>query len=728
MMMIDACMNLGLKWLTRDRLSVLAFHAVPTQAAELPPDLSFQRFVEMLDLVQAHFHVLPLHEVVQGMARGKMPPHTACLTFDDGYPSWLEGAVPELQRRGLHATFYVTTGQFSGLPTWHERLASALMSCEAAELNLAETGLPLVPLRSLDDKKAAYRVLESLLKYQGTQEREELLLQLTRKMVGEAVPFPTLTEAQVRQVARAGFGIGAHTRSHPILALCDDDAARAEIRDVRGQLSDMIGQEVTAFAYPNGRPGFDFTARHLEMVRGAGYRHAVTTAWGAARVGTSPFEIPRFTPWGPGPTKILAQMARNLLHPLSKPLSHAEAPRPTRVLLVENGSGFGGAVIAAQNLVLGAPSQHAEFHVVSNLPTGAFADAPSVRSFQLIPDRHIDAKAMARSIAARPWPTPAKRVLQFGVGRLDDVANRLPYLLRLWRYAARLGPDIIHGNNDPASNREAMWVACMLGIPYVQHVRGAIDYVASAPELLKGASAFVPVSMWLAADLLKHHVPANRIRQIYDSVAPPAPRVVAQPPADIRQQLGLPPGQRLVAMVGMLVPWKGQGLFIDAIAQLPADETVTWLVVGGTPDRGDPSYAQALQDHVAQLGLAERVRFLGRIDGLSAVYPQFDVVVSASTAPEPLGLVMLEAMGSRCIFVGPAHGAAPEIVRHGHNGYLFEPRDASSLADSLAQALAQLRRPEAQALTSLAVSAVERFRPQTCAAHTIRVYQSVLDT
>ncbi len=718
---------MGLRWLTRDRLSVLAFHAVPTHSAILPPDLSFQRFVKMLDVVQAHFTVLPLHEVVQGMVRGKLPPHAACLTFDDGYSSWLDGAVPELQRRGLHATFYVTTGQFSGLPTWHERLAHALMSCTASHIRFAEGGLPVVPLRSLDDKKAAYRVLESLLKYQGTREREELLVQLTRKMVGEVASLPTLTEEHVRQLARAGFDIGAHTCSHPILALCGEEAAQAEIRDARNQLSDMIGGEVTAFAYPNGRPGFDFTQQHIEMVRRAGYRHAVTTAWGAARVGTSPFEIPRFTPWGPGKSRVLAQMARNLLRPMRKSLSQVEVRRPIRVLLVENGAGFGGAVTAAQNLVSGSNAQQAEFHVVSNLPTSMFANLSPVKSCRVIPDRLIDTKSMARSIATQPWPALLKRVLLFGVGRLDDVANRLPYLLRLWRYAEQLRPDLIHGNNDPASNREALWVACMQHIPYVQHVRGAIDYVASAPQLLRGASAFVPVSMWLAADLLKYKVPANRIRQVYDSVAVLAPPASEQPTVDLRQQLGLGPCQLLVAMVGMLVPWKGQDLFLEAIACLPADDTVTWLVVGGTPDRGDPSYAQSLQERVAQLGLSERICFLGRTDGLSALYSQIDVVVSASTEPEPLGLVMLEAMASRCIFVGPSHGAAPEIVRNGSNGYLFEPRDVRSLANSLSEALAKSRHPDSQVMTAQAMDAVERFHPQICADQTMRVYRSVMN-
>ena len=110
---------------------------------------------------------------------------------------------------------------------------------------------------------------------------------------------PRMCSEDLRIIHSKGFGIGAHTLSHPILAQCSRKSAWNEISSVREIISDLIRGNVDLFAYPNGIPLLDFNNEHIQMVKKAGYKAAVTTQPGVARHGHSLFQLPRFTPWGP---------------------------------------------------------------------------------------------------------------------------------------------------------------------------------------------------------------------------------------------------------------------------------------------------------------------------------------------------------------------------------------------------------------------------------------------
>ena len=72
----------------------------------------------------------------------------------------------------------------------------------------------------------------------------------------------------------------------------------------------MIGEPVTLFAYPNGRPRRDYAREHVEMVRQAGFSAAVSTAWGACRRASDRFQLPRMLPWDTSALKFAARLLR----------------------------------------------------------------------------------------------------------------------------------------------------------------------------------------------------------------------------------------------------------------------------------------------------------------------------------------------------------------------------------------------------------------------------------
>ncbi len=322
-----------LRGLSKDKLSILIFHKVPkVKNIFCQDELDLHEFEQTIDYVQKQFEVLPLSEAVERLGSNRLPRRAACITFDDGYTDWETGVVPLLLSRNLPATFFITAGQFQGVPMWNERILHGIGNCSETIQSLRTSFLqePL-PFCSVDDRRRAVTIIEKVLKFQSVILREEMLAELEAILGVEMAATPSMSEQQLRRMHNKGFEIGAHTVGHPILTCCSDSEAREEIGSAREILAGITGSAVNSFAYPNGLPGRDFSSAHVDMVKSAGYSYAVTTGTGAARYSSSAFQIPRFTPWGPTSSRRTIQVARNIL---TKANELPEFDVPKRALMV----------------------------------------------------------------------------------------------------------------------------------------------------------------------------------------------------------------------------------------------------------------------------------------------------------------------------------------------------------------------------------------------------------
>jgi peptidoglycan/xylan/chitin deacetylase (PgdA/CDA1 family) len=120
-----------------------------------------------------------------------------------------------------------------------------------------------------------------------------------------------LSTGQVRDLRDAGVGIGAHTATHPILSSMAPAAASQDIAECKETLEGILGEPVSLFAYPNGRPGQDYDVRHVAMVRDLGFTAAVSTAWGAAYPGCDLFQVPRVAPWDATAGRYAARLVKS---------------------------------------------------------------------------------------------------------------------------------------------------------------------------------------------------------------------------------------------------------------------------------------------------------------------------------------------------------------------------------------------------------------------------------
>lgn len=297
----------------RARLPILIFHRVLAAPDPLfPCEIDQAGFDVICRWLRDWFRVLPLDGAVRDLRSGALPSRALAITFDDGYADNVQHALPVLRRHGLPATVFVATGFLDGGLMWNDAVIEAVRHCAQPALDLrdhAEGDLGCHPLTSLEQRRAAISQLLSRLKYLPPQRRLQAVAGVVRA-AGVRMPDDLMmSSAQLRAWRDAGLQVGAHTVNHPILARLDDAAALREMCDSRERLQQLLDQAVTTFAYPNGRPGEDYTAASVEAARRAGFEAAVTTSWAVAGADVDPLEIPRFTPWDRSRLRFGARLA-----------------------------------------------------------------------------------------------------------------------------------------------------------------------------------------------------------------------------------------------------------------------------------------------------------------------------------------------------------------------------------------------------------------------------------
>lgn len=223
--------------------AMLMYHVVArgTGQPAWPWAVSMQRFRDQLDFLAAEGYATPTVRELVSAPAGQWAGRTAVITFDDGYADNL-AACEELQKRGMRATWFIVTGSIGQAPAWPA------------------------------DGRPDGRLLDA---------------------------------AELREMREAGMELGSHTVNHVRLPDVDDARLHRELRDSRAALADLLGDDVTSFAYPFG----DWDARCAAAVREAGYAAACTTRSGWALRDGDPYRLRRLTLFN---TDTASSLARKL--------------------------------------------------------------------------------------------------------------------------------------------------------------------------------------------------------------------------------------------------------------------------------------------------------------------------------------------------------------------------------------------------------------------------------
>jgi glycosyltransferase involved in cell wall biosynthesis len=256
-----------------------------------------------------------------------------------------------------------------------------------------------------------------------------------------------------------------------------------------------------------------------------------------------------------------------------------------------------------------------------------------------------------------------------------------PVVLR--RLLARERVRLVHAH-DPHSAQPIMRAAIGLDLPLVCHVHD-FDQRWVTPRTLRLQNAergmVVAISDAASRYVIERGVHPTHVRRIYNGVHLAALADGAR--AEVRRALGIAPNEIAVALLGRFVERKGQEALIRAMASAAlANLPVRAFLIGGAaaPER---AYEQRLRALVSQLGISDRVVFVGHRDDAPSLLAGMDISVVPSRR-EAFGRVVVEGMHAGTPVVAYRDGGLPELVRHEVDGLIIEPEDVEGLATAIA--------------------------------------------
>lgn len=265
-------------------------------------------------------------------------------------------------------------------------------------------------------------------------------------------------------------------------------------------------------------------------------------------------------------------------------------------------------------------------------------------------------------------------------------ATALPLLLPV--YLARLvaalraqRPNVVYSNGVKmhiVSTLLRPWT----GVPVVWHVRDFIGGRVLAALADCGPERVVVNSRAVGAHLRRAMRRKEKIVVVHNAVdvdrfSPDGPRSAAASTVAATFRVGLP---------AVLARWKGHMLLLKAAERIRAavPGTVVFLIGGEVYDTvRERGYKDELRREIAARGLEHAVVLTGFQRDMPPWYRSMDVIVHASTQPEPFGRTVIEAMACGRPVVAACAGGIPELVIDGKTGVLYPMGDAEALADAV---------------------------------------------
>ncbi len=252
------------------------------------------------------------------------------------------------------------------------------------------------------------------------------------------------------------------------------------------------------------------------------------------------------------------------------------------------------------------------------------------------------------------------------------------------------GFSLLHAHT-PRTALIASVVASRTGVPWVYHVhsptsrdstRGVLNRINDAVEryAIRSCTRLLTVSRSLRREMLRQGVSRSKLSVVPNGV-PAFPPI--EPLDRLRQS-----SWRL-GIVALMRPRKGIEVALDALNHLREHKVdLTLDLIGGFET---PEYQQQIEKQICDLSLHKQVRLLGFRSDIATQIGRLDALLLPSLFGEGMPMVVLEALSAAVPVVATRVEGTPEVVRHGIEGYLAEPRNAESLATQILRLTADRR-------------------------------------
>lgn len=286
-------------------LSIITYHHIADHDPTYPYDRNVAdatpaQFRRQMETLARYGTPIGVDDLIRAINGAPLPKNPVMVTFDDGYRSCHDTALPILRAVGVRATFFIATSFINERRLyWWERI-SLLINKSTRKTATIRYPAPLtfqVSDRELHDK------LTDIVKDTRDLDLERFLDELGVALGVEWSPSIEASFAdnlimswdQVRALARAGMDVESHGRRHRVLQTLDGAALDDEVRGARIDLEAQLGRPVRAIAYPVGRR-IGAQPRIREALAAAGYQlgmsnqSGVNRWWPPALRGLSPID------------------------------------------------------------------------------------------------------------------------------------------------------------------------------------------------------------------------------------------------------------------------------------------------------------------------------------------------------------------------------------------------------------------------------------------------------
>ena len=235
---------------------------------------------------------------------------------------------------------------------------------------------------------------------------------------------------------------------------------------------------------------------------------------------------------------------------------------------------------------------------------------------------------------------------------------------------------------------------------------------------LRAPNIVVTVSSPLKRFLVDSGISETKIRIIYNAIDEDELKTNLSA-EEVRNRFGIRNEDKLIGLIGILSPEKGQAVFLQAFKKVVEKEPFTKAII-----IGDGQEMERLMNFCSDNGLRDRVIFAGHQNNIANFYQIMDIVVLPSFS-EGLPNVVLEAMAFKIPVIATSVGGVPEVIMGGLNGTLVPPGDPKAMAEKIIRLLANENGRQTMGESGYR-SLYPKFSPEHRARQILTLYEELL--
>jgi glycosyltransferase involved in cell wall biosynthesis len=263
--------------------------------------------------------------------------------------------------------------------------------------------------------------------------------------------------------------------------------------------------------------------------------------------------------------------------------------------------------------------------------------------------------------------------------------------------------DIVHTHNDLRHGKPEIIASWIVGVPCICHNHRYTKLITFDRIFARFVASLIYVSRHQCEYYIAQGIPSSKTAIVHNAVNL-AEFTREYDTAAIRKEFDIKHNERLIGLIGRIDWWKGHEYFLEAMAEVVQHTSdVKGMIIGqlsmASIDR-NLQYFTSLKSIVKSLCLEDKIIFTGFRGDIPRFVSALDVVVHASSTPEPFGLVVIEGMAAGKPVVATAAGGVLDIITDEMNGLLVPCKDATAMAKAILRILSNRDEAEQMGLSA----------------------------